>query len=234
MSSPRPSALKKGKQISTQTPKPRETESKSPIGLSVKSRSCQSDINKAERHSAPSASPSPSTSPCYTGQPIYIQMPTYNPPPQQIYPYYYPYYPPNYYQYPQTTEHLPHKHEASIQTKEVFTTAIQTLSLPTYSSEADDISSESISLQNESAKQKAWAHNFGSELSPAELLKKRKALYKKLIENEHPYHSIFHSPKNEESLLRIRKDYIKPKNQDHSNKRPITLRLEKLSMPKHS
>ena len=245
------------------SPKIRSVSTEAKIEPKLKSKSVQHDSStpKKERFSepVPLPVPAPPLVQPYTSQPIYIQMPTYNTSPQGYpgyspysnaypqfpqfpqYPQYsppYPQYSPEYspyHQYPQfSAERHTDRHEVPMQNREVVTSGIQTVFVPR---EFDSDTEQSVSLSSEAARAKAWANNYGSNLSPAEMLKRNRKLHKKLKERGFPHHCIFHDTRDEESLLRIRRDMIRPRmhqNRHNNKNRAITPRLEKLSMPKHS
>ena len=116
--------------------------------------------------------------------------------------------------------------EASVQVKEFQNSGLQTIEF------YEESSSQSYSL-TETPSLKAWFQNFGSDMSPAELLKNNKALYLKLIQNQYPHHSVFHLPLNKKSHKHEPKT-PKHKNSNKKNKRVHILspRIEELSTPK--
>ncbi|OMJ87526.1 hypothetical protein SteCoe_10783 [Stentor coeruleus] len=257
-SSPRPSG-QLSKAISTQTP------------FGQKSQSVQSEVVPTVKKPRRASSKKQNSTPSPQGQsvfspfiyppapPIYIQMPTFNSVPGGFqYPTYNTYQYPNYSAYsPEnlglspkqaTTNSNSHKtrqaKEVPIQAKIYRNSGLQTLLF-------EDSSSASLATTDkENSSLKAWYRNFGPGMTPADFLKRNKALYLKLIQNQYPRHLFPHVSRNRKSLINIKSELIsrnrksliniKSELRKHKKKgknkrvRILSPRLEKLSTPKRS
>lgn len=242
-SSPKPSGLL-SKAISTQTPFGQKTQSVQSELVPTVKKSRKKSNKKRESKATPQEQNMFSPFAYPPAPPIYIQMPTFNSVPGVFpYPTYSPYqysnfstYSPEYFSASpkQTTtdsnnDKAKLAKEASMQVKVCRNSDFQTLFF-------EDSSDASLaSTDKEYPSLKAWYKNFGPNMTPADFLKRNKALYLKLLQNQHPTHSFPHISRNRKSLVNLKSELRKQKKKG-KNKRVHILspRLEKLSTPKRS